>query len=439
MRIKIIAIAAITWVSASIGAPAMAQDMNYTATTLSGNWGGARQRLHDNGVDLSADYVGEFAHNLSGGNRKASAYADQIHIGAAFDFAKLLGWGGASLHIDLNDRNGPQLDQKAGLGTLLETQEIYGAGHGTRLTRFYYEQQLWSDLIDVKLGRMDISDSFFPFSCNFQNLNFCGSLPGYNTQGWYNWPVAQTGGVLRINPGRSWYIKIGIFQANKNNLLQARGLAFTPTGKNQGVLSLFELGWKTSLAGNNDLPGSWAVGGWHNSGNYPNVAFDSNEQPIALSGGAAKLENSVSGTYAMGQQKVLDNAAGGGLSIFGNFMKGDPKTDLVDEKISLGLLYEAPFASRPHDRIGFAIGRDHVSELIDVAARQFNYANQLSGFALGPPVATPGYEYVTELNYKAQIIPGAYLMPDIQYIHHPGGARSKADATVLGLRVALTF
>ncbi len=36
--------------------------------------------------------------------------------------------------MHLNDRNGPPLDQKAGLGTLLETQETYGAGHGTRLS-----------------------------------------------------------------------------------------------------------------------------------------------------------------------------------------------------------------------------------------------------------------------------------------------------------------
>lgn len=415
--------------------PARATENHYQ-NTLSGDWAGARQRLYDDGVDLQADYVGELGYNTTGGTKTVGAYADQIHVGALLDFEKLWGWTGGGFVISINDRNGPQLDNKAQLGTQLETVEIYGAGHGTRITRFYYEQKLWNNLIDLKLGRMDISDSFFPFSCNFQNLNFCGSLPGYSTQGWYNYPVAQTGGVLQVNPGSAWYVKLGAFKANRNNLLQSRGLTLSPTGTDQGTLSLLELGWKTSLAGNPDLPGSWAIGGWYNSGNYPNLVYDGNEVPTSISGDPAKMETSVSGTYVMGQQKVFSNDAGGGLSIFGNFMKGDSKTDYTDEKVSLGLFYEAPLASRPHDRMGLVLGRDHVSDLVVSAARQANASGIL---APGIRLPTPGYEYITELNYKFQITPGAYLMPNVQYIHHPAGTSRNDDATVLGLRVALTL
>ena len=104
--------------------------------TLTGDWHGARTRLHEQGIDLSADYVGEWLRNTTGGTRDATAYADQIHLGAAFDFDKLWGWRGGSLHVDITNRNGHQLDARAGLGTLLETHEIYGAGNVTRLTRF---------------------------------------------------------------------------------------------------------------------------------------------------------------------------------------------------------------------------------------------------------------------------------------------------------------
>ncbi|WP_458070846.1 carbohydrate porin [Rhodanobacter sp. BL-MT-08] len=432
MKIEMIAMTALAFSTAVAVAPLKAQEIDYGATTLTGAWGGERQRLHDDGIDLSADYVGEFATNTSGGDRNTSAYADQIHIGATFDFEKLWGWKGGSFVISINDRNGDQLDKKASLGTLLETQEIYGAGDVTRLTRFYYDQKLWNDLIDIKFGRMDISDDFFPFSCNFQNLNFCGSLPGYNTQGWFNYPVAQTGGVLRINPSKSWYVKLGAFDVNKNNLNNSEGLSFSPSGKSQGTLILAELGWSTHLNGNGDLPGTWAVGGWRNSGNYPNLLLDINGKPLTITGGTPRLQGSVSGSYAMGQQQVTTNEAGGGLSIFANIMQGDSDTDYTDNKVSIGLFYSAPFASRPEDRIGFALGRDHVSSLVADGAIQANAAG------LGP-LPVPGYEYLTELNYKAQVIPGLYVMPNIQYIRHPGGISSNPDATVLGMRLAITL
>src|SRR5690242_10992729 len=99
-------------------------DNGYVTHTLSGDWGGARSRLHERGIDLGADYVGEWLHNTTGGVRHATAYADQIHLGASFDFARLWGWHGASLQVDITNRNGNQLDQRAGLGTLLETHEI---------------------------------------------------------------------------------------------------------------------------------------------------------------------------------------------------------------------------------------------------------------------------------------------------------------------------
>ena len=65
---------------------------------------------------------------------------------------------------------------------MLESHEIYGAGKVTRLTRFYLEQQLWGGLVDLKYGRMDLNGDFYPLSCDFENLSFCGSLPGYITK-----------------------------------------------------------------------------------------------------------------------------------------------------------------------------------------------------------------------------------------------------------------
>lgn len=420
---------------AAISATAMASGDDYARTTLTGNWNGARQQLHDNGIDLGADYVGEFAHNARGGNRHADAYADQIHLHAAFDFNRLWGWKGGSLHVDVINRNGSQIDAKAQLGTLLESQEIYGAGNVTRLTRLYLEQALWNGVVDVKFGRMDVGVDFFPFSCDFQNLSFCGSLPGWISQGVNAWPLSQTGGVIGIHPSSAWYIKLGGFKVNPNNAATSQGLRLSPSGPDTGTLTLAELGWHTRLAGsgaNAALPGTWRIGGWHNSANYRDLLLDVHGMPQVLGNAAPMFRNSVSGTYAMGQQQLTRNASGGGLTIFGNLVQADADTDRVDQMISLGLLYAAPFASRPQDHIGFAIGRNHVSSRVADAERLQNASGQ-------GPVPVQGYEYTTELDYSAQLFHGLSLMPNVQYIHHPGGTSANHDAVVLGMRLTATF
>lgn len=432
MRHHLLATAIGLLATATLAAPVHAADTDYS-NTLTDDWQGARTRLHDQGIDLHADYTGEWLHNSTGGTRHATAYADQIHVGATFDFARLWGWTGASLHADITNRNGTQLDQKAGLGTLLESHEIYGAGNVTRLVRFYLEQQLWDGLVDLKYGRMDLNGDFYPLACDFENLSFCGSLPGYITQGWNSWPVSQTGGLIRLHPASAWYAKIGAFDVNPNNADPSQGLKLSVPGNSRGTLMIGEVGWDTALdAGSTALPGSWRIGGWRNSASSPDLLLDVNGQPQVLSSAAAMQRDSTSGGYAMVNQQVTRNAAGGGLTLFGNVVQADAHTDSTDQMLSVGMLYRAPFASRAHDRIGFVVGRNHVSDRLADAARIAN-ANGLG------PQPLLGNEYVTELNYSAQIMPGISLMPSVQYIHHPGGNAQNGNATVLGVRVTATF
>ncbi len=53
------------------------------ASTLSGDWGGLRDRLFDRGLDLSLAYTGESAANPVGGREQGVRYAPQINTGAA--------------------------------------------------------------------------------------------------------------------------------------------------------------------------------------------------------------------------------------------------------------------------------------------------------------------------------------------------------------------
>ena len=420
----------------SMTATAGSTSVPYVADHLLGNWGGARQSLHERGIDLDASYVGEFARNSSGGTRHTEAYADQIHVGADFDFDKLWDWHGGSFHIAINQRNGNQLDGKAHIGNLIETQEIYGRGHVARLTQFFYEQSLWNNTVDLRVGRMVPGGGgarFMAFDCEFQNLAACGSLPGYISNGWYTSPISQYGAVITVNPSPSWYIRVGALDSNTRNLENAQGLNPITPGGWKNTLALGELGWKSHMSEQN-LPGKWAIGGWHNSANYPDLYLAGNNQPLADAGTSAMpmMRNSETGSYAMLRQQVSKDAHGGGMTVFGNLIQSDADTDYVDQLLQVGLLYNAPFASRPSDRIGLLLSRAHVSGR---AADNIRLTN--TGAAI--PLAVPGYEYTAELNYKLALFPGVYLMPNVQYIRHPGGSNSNRNATVLGMRLAADF
>src|SRR5689334_8783160 len=66
---------ALALTAASVSRTAPAQDV--PAETITGNWGGMRTHLHEQGIDLLLSYTAEPAYNATGGDRNALRYTDQ--------------------------------------------------------------------------------------------------------------------------------------------------------------------------------------------------------------------------------------------------------------------------------------------------------------------------------------------------------------------------
>jgi porin len=121
-----------------------------------GDWGGARNELLDQGVDVIIDYVGEGASNLHGGyDRDRSArYTVQWALGTHLDLQKLLGWQDAEFQLLVTERNGNNLsndrvsDPRA--PQLSSVQEVWGRGQTWRLTQLWYRQKFFDGRFDVK-------------------------------------------------------------------------------------------------------------------------------------------------------------------------------------------------------------------------------------------------------------------------------------------------
>lgn len=406
----------------------LAQADSYSpASFLFGDWQGQRTRLHEQGVDLQFTYVNELAYNTQGGEQHKGTYSDQLMADARFDLQRLLGWQGASFRLTFANRNGESLTQEANTGTLLAAQEIYGYGSVTRLVQMYYQQALLDDRLLLKVGRLPMSGDVFPFSCKFQNLTFCGAVPGYVTPNWFTWPVSQWGASLTAQLADDWWLNTAIYQVNPRFTENSQGLNFGSPSGTSGYLAVGELGWKPSF---NGLPGSYRFGLWRNTGDYTDIYRDIDGQPIGLTGAQARQHDQASGYYAMAEQRVYQSARNParGLTLFANFIQSDRDVSSIERVWHVGAFISGPLAQRPQDEIGVALGR------LEVDPRSALRVQQASGQAQRADV-----EYPVELYYGLALSPALTLRPNVQYVRNPGGFEHDRSVVVWGLKTEVSF
>lgn len=398
--------------------------------TLTGEWGGLRTRLRDDGVNLSAGYVSESAWNAAGGERERVRETGQFSFGATIDTARLLGLAGGTIQATVTYRRGKDLGAAADLGVLQQVQEVYGRGQTWRLTQLWYQQSFAGGHGDIKLGRLTQGEDFAAFSCQLQNLSFCGSPPG-NLAGdyWYNWPISQWGLRGRIKSDR-FYAMIGAYEVNPRNLDKVFTLGHLHGAT--GVLVPIEAGYTPQL-GANGLPGAYRIGGWYNSADADDVGLDINHAPRAVTGLAPLRHDSRYGFYAQLQQQLTGSVAESptgpktkhGLVVFLNITQTDRNTTATDNQVAAGLSYTGLIPLRSKDELAFAIARTNVN------------ARSLVG--LTRTAARPEAEYAAELAYCIHAITWLTVRPNLQYVIDPGGYKQAKDVVVLGLKAAVTL
>ncbi len=401
---------------------------------LTGDWGGARTRWYERGLDFQLSYFAEPAYNAAGGQGHLLRSADQFIAGATLDLDKLWGVPKAKLQITLTDRNGNNLSSDAQLATLMQVQEVYGRGNILRLTEFSYDQQFFDGSLDVKFGRLGVGGSFYVWSCQFMNLSFCGELPGNIVSTWYNWPVSQWGARTRLRVAADLSVEVGVYEVNPSYLENRNGTAFNPAGR-IGELVPVELHWtpKWGVAG---LPGTYRFGYWYDSSDLPDVYFTQNYQPLVLNPGVpALVRGHESGTYVNIQQQVTatDGDSARGLSVFFNYVGADENTATLSQLLSVGVFDVGGLPSRPRDVFGLAVGRTRVNPRVADGQQLQNAAGTL------PPVPVQDAEYPVEVFYNCMLTTWLSVSPAVQYIIRPGGTEANHDVLVLGVNFGVTF
>ena len=275
-------------------------------------------------------------------SRSDAAYADQYVAGVTLDLEKLAGIPAAQFQATITQRTGRNLSDDAELGTLQQVQEVFGRGQTTRLTQFWYRQEFAGGLVDWKVGRMGVGEDFASFSCDFQNLTFCGSDPGNIVGDYiYNWPISQWGTRLKFNIENFGYIQAGVYDVNPK-------VSRRQQGASPGMVLRLDRradpgGTRLAPHLRRRRPGGQLQGRRvvrHVGGRRRRRRRQ--RRPVRNLRPAAARHRGRYGAYLNFQQNLTPD-----LKVFLNAVVADDRTSTTDRQIAAGLVYTGLFDMRP--------------------------------------------------------------------------------------------
>ncbi|HDG7212698.1 carbohydrate porin [Acinetobacter nosocomialis] len=407
---------------------------------LLGDWNGERQQLEQQGYKFTASIMSQAATNLDGGYNDSNTLenAAQLSLGATFDLDKIAGWKDttASLVVTKRDGNALTLDRikDPRSSQLGNAQEIYGRGKIWRLSQAWIKKGFADNTVQVKVGRMGMSEDFNSSQCEFQNLLLCGGQLGKSIGSiWYNSPVGVWAANVKYQFAPEWSLGVGVYEVNPDNIkTESNSDGFNLDMNNvKGATIPVELAWKPKLAAFNGLPGEYKVGALYSTAEANDIKT------------AGKVHDGKQSFWINAQQQLSHAGQDPkrGLYVSFNGVVNDKATTFVQSTQQLALWYKGPFDSRPNDSIGFGIANYVVN---DRAKDKQIATNESRGYYSYDPIASnyipiQDDELNVELNYTYQWSPAVMLRPNIQYIHQPAGVKEVDDAWVAGLSVKVNF
>ena len=378
-------------------------------------------------VAWTLTYNSDVDANLAGGDRTGAAYLQRVGLIADADLERLAGWRGARLHASVHAINGRGLSEHY-VGNALTVSGIE-AEPALRLFNLWIEQSIGRHA-SVRVGQFTAGQEFMisPTAALFVNStfgwpgSFASDLPG----GGPAYPLAAPGVRLALQGEAGTAVRIAMFAGDP-----AGPGSGDPQRRNLHGFNAFRLAGSPFLIAEagHDFGGThpWLKlvgGGWVHFGQFDDVA-----------GKAAH-----SGNYAIYGIADARLWTSGKRTVHGFLRASASPSDRnpVDFYADAGIALTAPFANRPNDSVGVAVGVARISP-------RLRSSLQARGELLQSRLQVPPAETAIEFSYRFMLNSNAYLQPNAQWILHPAGgavsdesnAHPPRSAFVLGVRTSL--
>jgi porin len=212
-----------------------------------GDWGGARSRLSQAGVEIEVDYTAE---SFMRDDAENGSYLGNVDAFVILDTAKLGWWQGGRFFVYAQSSHSSGISRSLNLFMPVSNLD---AEPFTQLSEFWLEQQV-GERLTLRLGKQDANGDFAGprFSGNFVNSSF-GVLPGSPIP---SFPAPALGAAVLAQPTSWLEIDAGVYEGNP----EVESFGESAFEDDSGVFAIGALVLRHE-AGRPDA-GALSVGGW---------------------------------------------------------------------------------------------------------------------------------------------------------------------------------
>jgi porin len=388
---------------------------------LTGDWGGARTELADNGITLDIDMLHTWQGVVSGGRDQTWKYGGSADYWLKLDFEKMGLWEGAFVEMRAETQYGQFANSASGtlLGANADGLFPLPDEHKTTLSHVVFTQFL-SESFAVFAGKIDTLDGDNNiFAGSRGKENFMNPLFVFNPVTLRTVPYSTLGGgavfffpnVLDPDPA---VLQVAVLGANGQP-----NTAGWDDDFDDGVALTTEYSQPTKFF---DLPGRHLFGATYNTSDVALLSQSPRKIFEWLAGLGSLDEDDGSWSFYYNFSQYLfteEEDPTQGLGVFGRFGIADKDTNPVEQFYSIGLGGKGIIDGRDQDHFG--VGYFHTV-----------LSDELPTFI--SPLFFDDSDGV-EVFYNIEVRPWLHITPDFQFIN-PGDRR--VDNTyVMGVRVKI--
>ncbi|MDG3439792.1 carbohydrate porin [Nitrospirillum amazonense] len=418
---------------------------------LTGNWGGLRGRLADNGLALNLVYVGEVFGLTQGGVKRDTVGDGRFEATVELDAQTAFDWHGLLFHATAYGIHGHGLSRCClqNIATVSNIEALPGA----RLFTLWAQQALWDGQVSLRVGQLAADDEFVTSrgAALFVNGTFGwqaitgADLPG----GGPAYPLATPGARVQVSATPELTVLGAVFSGNPAGSAIGEAQAQDPSGTtfsfSGDVFTIVEAQYQPA-----DLGAVWGEGGqapalklgaWFHGGPFSDEHHAASGQTLAdpSSGGVPATRRNDWGVYGVADVPLwhTGDKPDGGLAAFLRLAGAPADRNLIAYYADGGLTWKGLLPARADDTAGLAVAYAQIGSAAAGLDQDYRHYGR-------PYYPVRDHELLVELSYQAVVAGWATLQPNVQYVAHPGGnvlvpgrTTPVGDGLVLGLRTSV--
>lgn len=363
--------------------------------TLLGDAWGSRPFFAEFGTTLTLNGTAEVFSCVHGGLDTGTEAESLLDLVVEADLDKMLGWSGGRVKVN------PLWIEGAGasrdrVGDFTRVSNI-DARDEVRIFEVWLEQSFFDGAAVLRGGLLAADQEYLLSEASGLFLNGSFGMPVFVSVNIPSpvYPLGAPGLRLHGKGPGGWEGAVTVYDGDPGREHENETGGQVRFHDEEGVLGLAEIAWKRGGT-------AFKAGAFLHTGRF-------------LDQSSGELRRGLHGFFGMVEQKL-----GGSVACFVRAGAAPEDRTLIEVYADAGLTVTGLLPGRGKDVAGVGVVWAELGG---------DYAATIGG----------DREVVVEFAYRVVVSPWWHLIPDLQYVHHPGGSTENDDAWVVALRLDLWF